>query len=137
VASRFFYARNLVFASSIKCPRHGLWGARSRVFLTYHSSRKQLSSCNGVGCIKAWPSLCESIEVDTEFVKQYPCWHGVLGHDTSKSPAAWPAASQDLTRIESVAQAITDVVDRDHRQEDHQPREKRPMWREIEIISGI
>jgi hypothetical protein len=63
-------------------------------------------------------SLFESIEVDTSFVKQYPTIDAV----TTGRPGTirgQGTALQDFAGVEGIAQAITDVVDGDHREENH------------------
>ena len=54
-------------------------GARPRVSRRDHG---QLSSCHKVGCMEDRCPLCESIDVDTQFVKQYP-------HLRASSPRVW------------------------------------------------
>jgi hypothetical protein len=54
---------------SMKCPHHGRGGVRS---YTSHSDHRQFPSCHRVGCMEDRSPLCESIEVITRFVNQYP-----------------------------------------------------------------
>lgn len=101
------------------------------------SDRGQLSSLQRGGMHEDRCSLPESIEVNTQFVKQYPRMHAAERGWDGTVPEAWHAASQDLAGVEGIAQTIPDVVDGDHREENHQPWEKRPVRCQIQIIFGI
>jgi len=54
--------------------------------------------------------LCESIEVITRFVKQYPYLHDIEICQDGMVSVVSRTASQNLARIEGIAQAITNVV---------------------------
>src|SRR6266849_6778969 len=43
----------------------------------------------------------------------------------------------DLARIERIAQAIPDVVDGQHGEEDGDAREERPVRRMVEVVLGV
>ena len=63
-----------------------LRGARSRVEF---SMCRQLSSCNKVGFMEHRHPLSESIEVDIQFVKQYPNMRDVKRGSPGTAPRTW------------------------------------------------
>jgi hypothetical protein len=145
VAGLFCYARHLVCTSCTQFLHHGL-GRQDRLHqatiagnghLATSWDARQRSSRHKLGCMEDQRPLCESIEVNTQFVKRYPHMHTVEGGWHGKVLATWTAVSQNLAGVEGISQAIADVVDGDHSQKDHQAWEERPVWRQIQIISGI
>jgi hypothetical protein len=63
--------------------------------------------------------LSESIEVVQRFVKQYPHLCNRRRGQGGLRPETRRTASQDLTRVERIAQAVTDVIDGDHGEKNH------------------
>lgn len=88
--------------SCMKFPHHGLGGQdpvhHAAIARNYH-----LASCHRVGCMEDRCSLYESIEVVTQFVKQYPHLRGTEGSRGDVNPVAIHTASEDLARVKRIA----------------------------------
>ena len=75
--------------------------------------------------------ICESIEVVTRFVKQYPDLHDTEACRDTSVPVVERTGLQDLARVEGITQAVTDVVGGNHGEKNHQAWTDCPAWCEV------
>jgi hypothetical protein len=104
---------------------------------TPHSEHRDLPLRYRVGCMEDRSPICESIEVVTRFVKQYPDLHGTETCRDTMVPVVERTSLQDLTRVEGITQAITDVVGGNYGEKNHQAWKDCPVGCEVQMISGI
>src|SRR5438046_8306100 len=62
---------------------------------------------------------------------------GVKHRSRSVTAGSLASARENLARVEGVAQAVSDVVDREHGEEDRRPGEDRPVRGEVEVVLGV